>query len=428
MTIHERMKSYSVRVNEGSGVLIRPMSTEYSYVLTAKHNVEGQKVEIYDLDGILLPYLEIYPHKDKGRDCAIIKIKLIAGLTPTRYHDEYLQHNAESTLAGFPTLSRYADVMRERCSLMNGKISSVDREGFTFTAENLPNKNIVDGYSGGGVYLIKNDEIYLIGIEYRMDGEAEQQQYSIVRCLNFKCFDEIVEENKLAPLIPSYFECFSQTIKYTFQYTEAIKPESFKNLKLNLAAFASALVAGGLPTPEKLLAEYGSQLLLTGESNQSLYDMDLWFSFFEFLIICSIIDDVASIDGEYIKNLEKNRRFIYSRNGDNWVRHLQAIIDIADELLGEDGTVVIRTNHVTHAARPTKKEISFIVPDISIVPSEMRESRIDLGKAGSVSGLNLLNLCGLHYECVISDEPEYAKSRKRDLIKLFRDNHNVFIK
>ena len=39
MTFFERCRSFTVKVNGGSGVIFQPMTDDYSYILTAKHTL-----------------------------------------------------------------------------------------------------------------------------------------------------------------------------------------------------------------------------------------------------------------------------------------------------------------------------------------------------------------------------------------------------
>ena len=40
MTLDEKYQKISIMINNGTGVLFQPMSNEFTYILTAKHNVQ----------------------------------------------------------------------------------------------------------------------------------------------------------------------------------------------------------------------------------------------------------------------------------------------------------------------------------------------------------------------------------------------------
>lgn len=50
MSFSEKCRKCSVKVDEGSGVLFQPMTEQYSYILTAKHNLyddDNNDQEVY---------------------------------------------------------------------------------------------------------------------------------------------------------------------------------------------------------------------------------------------------------------------------------------------------------------------------------------------------------------------------------------------
>ena len=83
MSFSEQCKKCSVLVDGGSGVLFQPMTEEYTYILTAKHNLYDGLVEksISDVKYILYGENEakdiLGKYEHSTLDIAILKIEKI---------------------------------------------------------------------------------------------------------------------------------------------------------------------------------------------------------------------------------------------------------------------------------------------------------------------------------------------------------------
>ena len=76
--LYDIAKKHTVKVCNGSGVLIQPNSTEFSYVLTARHviidyaNSPNTDVEVINIDGNKIDVIDKY--LDRDLDLAILTV------------------------------------------------------------------------------------------------------------------------------------------------------------------------------------------------------------------------------------------------------------------------------------------------------------------------------------------------------------------
>lgn len=122
MTVSEIIRSYSVKVNGGSGVLVNAMTREYSYVLTAAHVIldkegniitdEEGKIAVHDYQNNSLNVLsELIPQEWRESradryDFAILKVDYQERLAQKCIPASALTDRASLILVGFPETER----------------------------------------------------------------------------------------------------------------------------------------------------------------------------------------------------------------------------------------------------------------------------------------------------------------------------------
>jgi hypothetical protein len=146
---------HSVKVNNGSGVLIQSMSPEYAYVLTAKHclKVDSEDLEsdfiqphkVFANDGTEINILDVICHDNE--DIAVIIVT--SDSTPTldlMINCDYLKAHDDVFLCGYPDARRQTD--NEYLSLIyNFSHTFKQRLILTPKASGIVQDNIV-GFSG----------------------------------------------------------------------------------------------------------------------------------------------------------------------------------------------------------------------------------------------------------------------------------------
>lgn len=432
MTVSEIIRSYCVKVNGGSGVLVNAMTQEYSYVLTAAHVISEKQGDhvVYDYQGnlltvlaVLLPHLSC-PEKIKSEpqryDFAILKVNYQKHIEQHCLSASNLNHLAPLTLIGFPGTERYSsDPIKE----YTGHKISVANELVMVSLDGIPGTTSIKGMSGGGVYHVQGEKPLLIGIEFQMDGTGQEQQYGRVQCHSLARFEEIITAHSSAPMIPAYLECFSNMRDKIFSFN-VDDPNNVSALKLELEGAADYLISKGLLPPYKVMEQYHSDLLVDSKNLGELKTYELWVAYLEFLVISVLIDGSESADAAYLKMLERKRRLIYTSNGTNWIRGLEELLATARRLLDKGGTLIVASPEPAAKVLPKSFQLEKVISNIYVVPTQgpfPAIDSIDSSERAILASYKLTHLEGLRRECVLEVEDEYPNVRqgwsKSDLLR-----------
>jgi hypothetical protein len=431
MTTSELMASHCVMVNGGSGVLVGAMSKEYSYVLTARHALEKKLIDnsVTDHEGKSLEVIDVLVHTDpKHRadfDCAVIKVAYIPSVSQKASLTTILPIGATLVLIGFP------DTERKSCTPIkhyDGHMTSAANELVIFTVDGIPGKATIAGMSGGGVYHIEENQAYLIGVEFSMDGTGAEQQFGRVQCQGLLRFEEIINANVSAPMIPAYLECFSRLRSSIFGFN-VVDQQHVERLRCELFKFADYLVGKGMPAPYELMGKYQQDLLVGPGRPGEVKDVKLWVAYFEFFVICALLDGASIIDEAYVNDLERKRRILYTSDGSNWVGKLELILKAARSLLDRNGTVIVASPELGADLLPNGFHVDRVVRNIAVVPNAGPLAPIDQAERELYKSFVLTHLEGIRKNCVVKEELEYSGTEAGIAqLHLFKAKLNEFIK
>ncbi|QKJ66833.1 trypsin-like peptidase domain-containing protein [Deefgea piscis] len=421
--MYELISTYCVMVNEASGVLVSAMSSQYSYVLTARHALKETNT-LTDYVGNAMNVIDVHQHPDAAFDCAIIKVDYVPNIKQTCCSASTVNHNDKLMFAGFPELSRRE---LEKIKHWDGEFTSITNELFIFTAEGIPSVELINGMSGGGVYYLCEGRAYLIGVECSMDGTDVLEMFGRLRCNSLRRFEDITSHFSLSPILPGYLECFSSLKDRIFEFN-VVEPLNINKLKEKLLSVADLLVTNGLPAPYKLMMQYRMSLLLAHEHESAIQDSALWEAYFEFLIICAIIDNVVVIDEKYLSGLEGKRRIVYSRSEKNWLCSLADILKAAKNTLDAEGTIIVNSPQENAQISPPPSYLANIIDDISSVPTDGALLQIDNISESIYKTYAITHLKGLRNKCVIENEWDYKELPASQLLTHFKGKYNAFVK
>jgi len=199
MSFFDRCKYLTVMVGDGSGVIYQP-NAEYTYILTAKHNVEKQqKTVVLKYDGSELNIKKIYKHE--VLDIAIIKIDKIKS-EKIFLQSSLPQYLKKYKIYGYPETRRDKNKMDDKIWHYDLEITSTtSQKTYDIDVRNIDSSSYdeVIGFSGGGLFNTENTdenaEIYLAGIECRMNNEGDET-HNRIGFISIKAFDEIVDKYK----------------------------------------------------------------------------------------------------------------------------------------------------------------------------------------------------------------------------------------
>ncbi|HFV3961204.1 TPA: ABC-three component system protein, partial [Escherichia coli] len=215
---------------------------------------------------------------------------------------------------------------------------------------------------------------------------------------------------------------------YIFNFN-VIDKNRVLNLKSALNIFADELIDQGMPPPFELMSKYKTDLLVGPCQVDVVKNKDLWVAYFEFLIICAILDNVSIANSSYIESLERRRRILYTPDGSNWVGKLDLILKVARKLLDKNGIVIVASPEHGAELLPDNFEVDRVIRNIARIANSGPLAPIDQVEQEMYKSFVLTHLEGLRKKCVINKERVYAEVEAGlDQLQTFKESFNEFIK
>lgn len=401
-----------VIVENGSGVIINPAVGDFSYILTAKHvigiyddnNIIGYK-EFGDINVVTISNKKIELKKTivhENLDIAIL-------ISNERFEidllnvKENIARNDIAYFLGFPDLRRND---KKKIREFEGEIQEYDENIFVLRVKEKASQKEVSGSSGGGVFKIIEDKIYLCGIESGMDGNFREFHGRVV-CTHLDKFNELLSNNNLPQIFPSSMTSFLKIIENIFQHIDnADDPSCFQFLKIILQEYASAFSMNA-PSPIEITERLGKKLLVKNSPIENLFDQSLWITFIEFMLICSLIDNSSELNFQYIEQVSKKRKFLYTANKGNWIHNLEDIFSSDFRGLEKGGVIIISSNDPRAKLGLTSRSFNKIVNHIG--RANPKSLMVDTSIRNPVKDFKIFHLIGLHDKCILANDDEFEK-------------------
>lgn len=374
--MRDDLQLFTVKVAGGSGCLFQPLNSDYSYVLTAKHVIEGvENIEIIrqyiGIDGNkvdeTIEILEIpYTHSDANKDAAIIKVNKVDGIESLLRADSNSIDKENWCLCGHPESRKNNGFSYRRNKLKIENPVELYIEG---EIERNVNHSEVVGQSGGGIIKSEDSCFLLVGIQKKMAVEDDKETLSRIHFAPLTFFDEIIEENdaNLSPLFPPYIGTFSILLQEIFPFPNLlVKQELVRN---TLVAISESICGG--TSPDKIIKEYGQKFLVNGTPTHIIYHKSLWKSFLEFFTIIKLYEETVNLDD--FENIHKKRKMLIV-DTDKWTKKLEEIYKSDLSEIEKGGSIVICA---TNESEPSKTEIlaqELVILDISTPLDKMNIS------------------------------------------------------
>lgn len=216
----------------GSGCLFQPFTTEFSYIITARHCLEGtnetpQSFEKKDIEifshnlGTHFTVLDYYFHSKY--DLAVIRVEYIDGIPGTLI--TMPKDSEEVGLFGFPDLLDGEDTANlghflECKTYFNYPEQNLIEFRPIPKVSNLINgvNKTLRGFSGSGIFFKSNNNLFLMGIFTQL--KEEDGAFNALLGFDISSINEILLDNQLPLLIPEELLNFESYIETAFESNE----------------------------------------------------------------------------------------------------------------------------------------------------------------------------------------------------------------
>ncbi|MBB6610475.1 hypothetical protein H7F15_05465 [Pontibacter sp. Tf4] len=309
----EIYRDLTVQVIGGTGCLFQPACEEFTYVLTAKHNILSDNESVLDKEDIeIISHRNNERHKhvvldillDDSEDAAIIIIEKITGwsidLMVLEPMPDYKVH-----LFGYPDCREGHTWRAEYKIRQNGIRSSV----FEISPEERHIGSITEGasivgMSGCGVFAeVHSIPTFLIGIEFELvDNKTGSGR---LQCLSIDVFDSLAKSNDLPGLTPYHLVDFTSYL----DYWEQMRMEPTVT---GVFRAESEILINNNVTPLFVKDKFQDALILALD-NKLLQRKELWEGVYELMTYKQFITPhEATTAQEVVEALCQNHKIIYT--------------------------------------------------------------------------------------------------------------------
>lgn len=411
----DKIRSHVVIVNDGSGVVIQPASGDHTYILTAKHVLETEEnsgqyhqienITVTKINGDTIDLVSRVISAENDIAILVTGSKLESDLQIAISKPE---RNNKILYYGYPGTRRNL-APRDKLREYPGQINEVESDRFSVALDGRPLWGEVAGASGGGVFVEIGGDIFLQGIESRVEGDVDREFHGKVICTPIAMIEKIIAEAGLEKIHPPSMTSFIGLVDKTFScFAYAEDPENLRFLLNQLKERGSLLSLANQVNPLTLYEKFKKKLLVKDCPEQNLFNEKLWIAYFEFLNICCLIDDVdvSAVDFSYIDENSTRRRFLFSTDQENWIWKLLDIFRSDFRGLKRGGKIIISSadNAPKHFARDTS--LDKIIPDIG--RRNRSEIMVDSGISNPATEFKVYNLTGLHNFCIVKDDDLFS--------------------
>ena len=419
------MNTHAVKVNGGSGVLVSALSHDYSYILTAGHVIRNhQKHEILNYRGDKIDAIQTYSHPDI--DCAVIKVPYEAAIN-LELHIGDIPHEASLIMVGYPRTRSNEIDFDKKIKQQSAAFNSSIKDEIIIRATGGADREIIEGFSGAGVYYLDEGYPRLVAIEYSMDGPESEWYLGNLKCNAIRCYDQLVEANSLAPIRPSFLECFSRLRDKTFDNYDVPGTEVISHIKEEFGGIVDEILEDELVKPNLILNKYETALLFSENQHSSLLDIKLWISYLEFMTISVLLDDPTKADSDYFSGLDKKRRMVFSNSEKNWICDLRGLFKIADSMLDEGGVLVIDNYEPSPTVTPQSFQIKNVLQNISRPKVTGSRLKINQGSVSKYNSFKFAHIRALHRRCLIERIEELHNAEPSEYLNMLREFYNVYV-
>ncbi|ENT7210579.1 ABC-three component system protein [Vibrio parahaemolyticus] len=435
----------TVKVNGGSGVIVNPLTDEYSYIYTAKHVIAENpedpnsnllsldKIVVSTYDNIKIGIKDILQHKDKDLDIVILQ-------TEERHASEVHISRKKITTDDMVRFCGYPQENRDNGLDLDGYTNHSYKYDAKYTHHvklrpliNTEYRKIV-GMSGGGVFS-DSEDVHLRAIETRYSGPPGQYD-GCVNAINIHNFDDIIEYNNtdknknVSVVLPVELNSFELLEKLTFSFNDGWdKPTLLENIRKLLIEIGKDGITSVDISPIKVKKELESILKCDFYVNFEMNEPKYWAAFFELIVISIIVDEPEKFDREYLSNILQKRRVIYINSDKTWQKHILSIINNKYTDHDENGFFIVKTNSPSQRVIFRSKNISTLY--IDEVNSTDSDFEIDEVQQNKNLKKTLIDLHALNNKCIYDKQEDLENynivTDKAKIKEKIKDNYSYYL-
>ncbi|MBN2837079.1 ABC-three component system protein [Draconibacterium mangrovi] len=437
-------------VNGGSGCILQPMTNEYLYILTAKHNIDKNGGQIDDViyfefngNGWVSKKITIesttlgvnyFIHDNSDIDVALIKVDYIEGFDKIYRFDRLTDVKNDFHLLGYPEIRRNENPDKNsEWFRRNDHIQIFDpRENLQFEA-GIPGNPIIEevrGDSGGCILKIINGQLFISGIQNRMASASEQ--LGKIRFTLLSAFDEIIEKHPdlLAPILPYHLKSFSFLKDEAFNLRAGFYEEDILFVK-NFLRDKTELVVKSSITPLCIKNLFKSRLLLFKQKDEVLHSKHIWIIWLEFLTILNILKN-KEIPESDLDDIFNDIRLVYTDYQGDWSDELTNLVYSDFKGLRKDGLVVVGISTPPDDGETyiLEKNIPHIASAIKTRKRELKRNllQIDDGINFPLEDYTFIHIEYFKKKAIVSKHAEYSDILEDDvLLEKLKNEYKILI-
>lgn len=298
MDYQDEIKAVTVRVCNGSGVIVKPLSFDCFFILTAYHVVKGKNKDAITLavnpsSSLCGKKLRILDVKQSSvYDAAILIVEktdeIIAPYYPSNEHKDGQTH----WHSGYPNnINASGEV--SSCKLHDfNRWMGLTKAGFVeYKYPNHIEQKELDGMSGGGIF---DSDYHLIGVHKGLAESEDDEQLGKNIMVPWRYFEQIINDNDLPPIARfdlTSFQTFKTAI-FNFDHSQGAK-DKLHQLLATMAVNKSQI--SGLSPLNCYDAFQKSRNVERYTSGFEMNESD-WVLFGEFLLAIKVIFDFDLIN------------------------------------------------------------------------------------------------------------------------------------
>jgi hypothetical protein len=238
--------------------------------------------------------------------------------------------------------------------VVDGRIKIIpDNPQFTFDKNA---KEILEGYSGGGVFKETGQDILLVGIVSRLFDKAGAEGKILI--MPIKYFAEIFTQEEIDALkskFPVSFKVYTNKI-----WSKKKIPEHLSEI---LEKEAKKIIGHGI-SPSLVLKLFEGELFIKDDPGCK-NDFELWSGWLEFLVYCNLItQESPPAKEEKLKSLLAGKRFVYSGTENHWATIITVLLKEHQHISKGEDTIIINSKEPMHKRKLKPADVRNILPNI----------------------------------------------------------------